>query len=358
MGSGVTRFRGRSHIGDAQQQPGVGALCYIYIYIRLGWHNPQKVQVRACKTQAINQGDLNAICLSILFVELYIFGAASLGVGTTTWLLLERTPRMSISDITPVQDATDFSVDDLQNPRSVISLTRNIPTFQDAIKRLLQEAPDYLDLEYTELKVKANPTYTLFRVRTSFWNEYENAIQHNRSMHLSNMYAGVCTERLFRKKVLTDNLKLAFILSPPKDYTITVKEALDAGLDNLRAIATAPILTDSGKLDTKAAEVVLKAIALLDMRVKGAVVQRIDQRSLNVNLNKDVSPASSEGQLTLPQDLSELDKQIERLKAKLITQVTRVKLPSQPEEIMQTMRDLNTRIIDVGGSKARRDNND
>lgn len=252
-----------------------------------------------------------------------------------------------------IVEALDFSIDDTSNPRSIISLTLAIPTFQAAVKRLITEAPQLLDMEYHELKEKVRPTYTLHRLRTSFWNEYENAIQHNRAMKQTHMYAGVCTERLFKKVVLEDNMKLAFVLSPPKDYMITVKEALDSGLDNLRAIATAPVFLENGRLDTRAAEVVLKAIALLDMRVKGAVVQRIDQRSLNVNLNKDVSPASPE---TLPQSISDLDDQIERMKAKLIRDVTHVKLPSSPRDITDTMKELGTKIIQTGGSP--RDNND
>lgn len=242
-------------------------------------------------------------------------------------------------------DAVEFDIEDTLNPRSVVSLTSDIPSFQLALKKLLTEKPELLDLDYQEISQKANPTFTLCRLRLSFWNEYENAIQNNRKMHIAKVMAGVCTENVFRKKVLADHIKLAFLLSPPKDYVITIKESLDAGLDNLRAIVSAKVLNEDGTLDTKAADVVLKAIALLDMRVKGAVVQRIDQRSLNVNVNRDVTPASDK-----PQSLEELERELERVKQKLVKDVSHARLPSAPEEIVKTMKDLKVALIDVGGS--------
>jgi hypothetical protein len=240
------------------------------------------------------------------------------------------------------ESALEFDVEDLANPRSVISLTSEIPTFQAALKELLTECPDYLEMELPELQRMVDPTFTLSRLRLSFWNEYENAIQHNRKMKISKIIAGVCTETLFKKKVLPDHKKLAYLLSPPKDYMLTVKEALDAGLDNLRAIVTAKVLDEKGQLNAKAADVVLKAIALLDMRVKGAIVQRIDQRNLNVN----VSNPSRE----VAQSVEELDRQIEEAKQKLIKQVTQSKLPESPRDIMTTMKEVNVEVISVGGA--------
>lgn len=243
-------------------------------------------------------------------------------------------------------DAIEFSIDDLENPRSVISLTNNIPTLHDAIKRALRDSPDLFLMEHDELTRKANPSFTLSRLRLSFWNEYENANQHNRKMVFGKIIAGVCTDTVFKRKVITDDVKLAYILCPPKDYQITVKEALDAGLDNLRAIVSAPVLDERGHLITKAADVVLKAVALLDMRVKGAVIQRIDQRSLNVNLNKEVPPDSHHA----PATLEELERELAVVKQKLVRDVTQARLPASPAEMIDTMADIGAELIDVGGS--------
>lgn len=243
-------------------------------------------------------------------------------------------------------NALEFSVDDVSNPRSVVSLTSEIPTLQKALKELLFMDPQLMELDEHELQQKARPSLTLSRLRMAFWNEYEKANQQNRKMHLSKIIAGVCTETVFKKKVLNDHVRLAYILVPPKDYVITTKEALDRGLDSLRAIVGAKVVDDDGNLIPKSADIVLKAVALLDMRVKGAVVQRIDQRSLNVNVNKDVTPDHSH----MPQTVEDLDRQLEAIKQKLIRDVSQAKLPPSAQGMVDTMKEVNVELIDIGGS--------
>jgi hypothetical protein len=249
-------------------------------------------------------------------------------------------------DLIEQTQATEFNIEDLANPRSVISLTSDIPTLQAGIKNLLLTSPELLELEFDEIKLKANPSFTLCRLRMSFWNEYENAITNNRKMKMARIVAGVCTDSLFKAKILPDLVRLAYVLSPPKDYVITVKESLDAGLDNLRAIVTAKVTNDDGSLNAKSADIVLKAIALLDMRVKGAVIQRIDQRSLNVNVNRDVTPHAS----SAPTSLEALERELDLVKQKLVRDVTQAKLPSSPIETTNMMKELKVALIDTGGS--------
>lgn len=252
----------------------------------------------------------------------------------------------SLADIEQV-NALEFSVDDTSNPRSVVSLTSEIPTLQKAMHDLIFMDPHLLEMDEHELKEKVKPSFTLSRIRMSFWNEYEKANQQNRKMHLAKIIAGICTETVFKKKLLSDHARLAYVLVPPKDYVITTKEALDAGLDNLRKIVTANVVDDEGNLIAKSADVVLKAIALLDMRVKGAVVQRIDQRSLNVNVNKDVTPQDSRP----PQTLEELERQLEAVKHKLVRDVSQARLPSAPADIEATMKAIDVEVVDIGGNK-------
>jgi hypothetical protein len=195
---------------------------------------------------------------------------------------------------------------------SVENLVAEIPTLLAALHRVMAETPDLLALDEGSLKDKVHPTLILNRIRMSFWTEYENAVQLKRRMKLSQIIGGICTEYFYQQKILTSNDKMAYILCPPTNYTVQVKEALQAGMETIREIVSAKVLDDDGFLIPRAADVVLKAVALLDMRVKGAIVQRVDQRNLNVNLNKDVSPKDA-----LPQSVDELDQMIEQTKAKL-----------------------------------------
>lgn len=240
--------------------------------------------------------------------------------------------------------ATEYSVIEVENPNSVINLVSSIPSLMDAVCRVKDLHPDLLDLDFYEIKNKAKPTLTLSRLRQSFWNEYENAVAANRKMRLSQIIAGVCTETFLRNKVLPENEKMAFILSPPSDYLVVVKEALNAGLDTLRQIVSANVIKADGSLDTKAADTIIKAVALLDMRVKGAIVQRVDQRTLNMNINQELP----KGKTALPTSVEDLDRELDEVKKKLLTSVTKVSMPARAEKLEAKMQTLDIKPLKFG----------
>lgn len=238
----------------------------------------------------------------------------------------------------------EYSVIEPDNPNSVLNLVAGIPTIMDAVCRVKDEAPDLLTCDFYEIKNKAKPTLTLSRLRQSFWQEYEAAVTGNRKMKLAKIIAGVCTEAFLKVKVLPENEKVAFILSPPSDYLVIVKEALNAGLDTLRQIVGAKVIRDDGTLDTKAADTIIKAVALLDMRVKGAIVQRVDQRTLNMNINQQLP----QGSKALPRSVEELDRELDEVKKKLLGAVTNVKLPSNPQKMEERMVTLEVKPLKFG----------
>ena len=83
-----------------------------------------------------------------------------------------------------------------------------------------------------------------------------------------------------------------------------MEEALAYGIERLREILELPMFDKKGRVDGKAAELILKTVALLDQRVKGSVVQRAEVRSLNVNMN---SAASSLEQKQLMGNVEEME---------------------------------------------------
>lgn len=55
-----------------------------------------------------------------------------------------------------------------------------------------------------------------------------------------------------------------------------------------------PLRGENGRPDARIAEVILKAYEKVDMRVHGAIVQRVEQRNLNVNYSsKDQKEAGA-----------------------------------------------------------------
>lgn len=225
-----------------------------------------------------------------------------------------------LSQLTDAEDQSEteriqYEITDLNNPHAVINLVDKIPTIFDAILRLLAEDPDLLSMDEGTIKNKTCPSVTLMRIRMSFWSEYELAVSRGRRMKLSQIIGGICTELFFKKKILDDNMKVAFMLTPPSDYVVQVKESLQAGMETLRQIVSAKIVDDDGYLIPRAAEIVLKTVALLDMRVKGAIVQRVDQRTINYNKNEEVKTESTT--FVLPRNLDELERELNDVRDRL-----------------------------------------
>lgn len=235
-------------------------------------------------------------------------------------------------------DKVVYVITDIDNPASAINLTSNIPHIHEAIKRVIVEAPDLLTMDEGTFKKTFNGgiTATMSRVRMSFWQEYEAAVTSGRKMYFSRIIGGVCGDTYFRDKFLTDNKKVAFMLTPPSDYLVQTKEALMAGLETIREIVSARVVDEDGILIPRAADVVLKAFMHLDMRVKGAIIQRIDQRTLALNVNQNMGANSP--QLKVPRTLEELDTQLAEIKKQL-----GMSTAHPPELQLAEMRD----VVDV-----------
>jgi hypothetical protein len=233
----------------------------------------------------------------------------------------------------------EYSVTDMENPNSVVNLIKNTPTIHRAVLRLIDEAPELLSIEESVMKAEIHPTVTLLRIRVGFWTEYENAISRGAQIKGSQIYAGICTENYFKDKILTDNRKLAFLLCPPTDYVVQVKEALQAGMETMRQILGAKVIDDEGFLIPKAAEAVIKVVAMLDQRVKGAIVQRVDQRTVNMNLNKEMGAKD-----VLPSNMDELQALLDKTKQALVSHPVR----TAPAQLDRAHEDLvKHELIDV-----------
>lgn len=210
-----------------------------------------------------------------------------------------------------------YVIVDPDNPMSALNLTSEAPILQDAIKRVMVETPAYLSLDEGSFKEFFNGgiTATMSRIRVSFWTEYEFAVMAGRKMYLSRIMGGVCGDTYFKEKFLKDNKKVAYMLTPPSDYVVQTKEALQVGLETIREIISARVIDEDGYLIPRAADVVLKAFMHLDMRVKGAIIQRIDQRTLALNVNQNSSLVSPP--IQIPRTIEELDQQLEELKKRI-----------------------------------------
>ena len=207
-------------------------------------------------------------------------------------------------------DRREVSITDQNDPFSIINLVDE--DTKDAIASL---DPELLEKDEIELKETYKPNLGAQRFRIAFWEEYDRSVKDGDGINIKKALAGTMTRAVFKKKVLKNHGVLAFVLTPPQDYSVAMKEALDMGMNTLRRILGANVVDDNGNLNHKAAEVVLKAYALVDLRVKGAVIQKIQQQSLNMNVNKTQVSVTSES-TEMPLTLEEIEKELLELKGK------------------------------------------
>lgn len=198
---------------------------------------------------------------------------------------------------------------DAHNPRALINI------LPDHIKAMLnkavEKAPHLLEMDEWSLKKLLQPNPTLNRLRVSFWNEYMRSQDTNKKMYMPHVYAGVCSHESF-VTYLESAESFAWILCPPASYSNAVEEALLTGIMELRDVLSLPHRDASGKVDVKLIAQKTKIVEMLDMRVKGAIVQKIETKSLNLHGSVKDARAVPQGL----QSLEDVNKRLEELKQK------------------------------------------
>ncbi len=234
----------------------------------------------------------------------------------------EKSVAKRVQTFIPELESREVVLLDRSDPRALINLVPN--SMVEAMEKLAFEHPEYLNQDERTLLdlfraqvaegrirdglVRVNATDK--RLRISFWIEYDRAQAGKRVMGMSNVFSGVCTRMYFDNEVLHRPGKLAWILTPPVAYTNVMEEALVFGVEKLRDILDIDLKDAKGQVNVKAGELLLKTIQFLDARVKGAIVQKVDTRSLVVTGNLD-KPKDSE-----PMTLEDVQRQLQQLEIK------------------------------------------
>lgn len=166
---------------------------------------------------------------------------------------------------------------DQSNPQSLLSLVSD--SVRECILSARDTRPEWFDLNERELLVKLRekrlpPTPADNRIRLNFWFEYGQAIAEGRKMNMAALYSNVMTEEAFYTRYVKRPENLAWMLTPPASYNTVIEEALQFGLEQLRDVLELPNLDSKGRVNTKLIELKARVVAMLDQRVKGAIVQR------------------------------------------------------------------------------------
>lgn len=185
------------------------------------------------------------------------------------------------------------------NTRSLINI---MPRHMgDRLEELSFTHPEYFTRDERELEKELKPSPTLRRIKISFWHEYHRAQEKNRPMYPAGIYGGICLPQFFHSAVMQKDLAFAWLLSPPTDYMVAMEEALVHAIKRVREVLDMPI---DG--NPKVAALMLKAMELLDARLHGTAVQRIESKNVSVQVT---TPATKP--LPTPEELEAKIKQLE-----------------------------------------------
>ncbi len=190
-------------------------------------------------------------------------------------------------------------------------LIEMLPKFlQDAAKNVLVEISDH-ELEKA-LFQGGTPDLLCMRLRIAFWDEFEEACRKNhKKMNITKVIGGICNLTQFRR-FIKDRHRLTWLLRMPADYRLALADIHQLSLAQMREIMTMDNYDDKGQPNVKLLDVKVKLSQHVDMRLKGAIIQRIDQRNLNVNVDAE----SQQKPEPLPMSMDEIDRRIAGLKQK------------------------------------------
>lgn len=204
----------------------------------------------------------------------------------------------------------DVDIFNTDHPRSVFNL---LPKhMQESIKKVPRE---FFEMTEHELELRLKPDPTTSRLRIAFWLEYDHAQSTMRPMRMPNVYSGACHKVYFSQVICNDEERLAWILCPPADYMLAMREILSQGVKQLRKIVTGNIVDEDGNIDTKAGELLVKVMQLADLKVHGSEIIRHSTETKAVHVHTHVpppAPSEPEGE-----SIADIDKKIREAKKAL-----------------------------------------
>lgn len=219
---------------------------------------------------------------------------------------------------------TVFGVTNQDTPWCLQGMITQIPSLAAAVQGI---DPELLELSERQMETRLRqqePGRKIDRVlqylKIRFWEEFRRGQREKKFMELGNILEGVTTAQWWRRNILTNQVRLAWIITPPVEEMVIQKELLQIGMKRLREVMDLPllevrhkVLPDPNSEDPRKKKIVVEKkvnVALINTihtivmsmqdRVHGAVIQRqqIEARTLSVHANSD---SAAVGEMSLEQ---------------------------------------------------------
>lgn len=205
---------------------------------------------------------------------------------------------------------------DTKEPRSLVNIVWK--DFRPVVERVRDGAAHLFELSEDRLKKKASPEILHTMLRMRFWQEYDIAQSAGRRMMQKDVTRGLCTAEYWSRSICPSAELVAYMITPPPKYINKMEAMLDISMDEILAILELPIKNAQGKIDIGLIKEKVKIFQSLDLRVKGAVLQkvaihqRIDQRTQIQSADSVLDSMSLTDLEALDSTINKVKKQIER----------------------------------------------
>jgi hypothetical protein len=172
------------------------------------------------------------------------------------------------------------SVLDRESPQSAISL---LPTVVgDACESAVMALMDLSKLHERQLlaalrKLGKSPTPNDNRLRLSFWDEYDRAVETGSKMRVGHIVHGVCQQDYFYNEFLKKPHKVIWMITPPASFETLKEEALCLGIGQIRDILETPHVVD-GVIDEKLVALKARLVKTLEGRKRTPKQMELDEQ--------------------------------------------------------------------------------
>ncbi len=117
---------------------------------------------------------------------------------------------------------------------------------------------------------------------------FERAISENaKRIVVSHFLTGICSDVFFEQKYLMSTNRVAWLMCMPLNYQLKMEETLAYSAGQLRDILEMDHIDPvSKKPNLQLMNLKAKIHMMIDMRLNGAPTQRLEQKSLSINVNR------------------------------------------------------------------------
>jgi len=151
-------------------------------------------------------------------------------------------------------------------------------------------------------------------LRINFWEEYDRAAKRREIMLWPNVTHNICHMQVAKRLLVNYPMFVLWIICPLSGYLLQRKQLEYIAQERLLEILSVSPVQENGKVDSRLAKVQVEIYQNIQDRLYGGIVQKIDQKQLNVNVNGDIP--ETDQSIKLMSSVEEIDRRIEAIKKK------------------------------------------